>query len=234
MLPCGHTFCHQCLGATFEHAKSKSKKGKNIECAICKVQHEPILSVHAIPKNYALIPSEESLKKKSIESETHKVQWQSQTKKRSLSEFFSTIESNKLLSSCTLTSASASTLTSTTGETSNMVQSKIENENQFICGVCDDRHHATHCCADCGELMCEDGAKFHKTFKATKGHSILLVHDCNLNNEISQNKIKRNRTDSQLLCKDHGKSLDFFDEDCKKLNCMDCCMTSHKGILSIL
>jgi hypothetical protein len=62
-------------------------------------------------------------------------------------------------------------------------------------------HLATYCCADCGELiMCEDASEFHQSFKVSKGRRVIPVKNeyDTLKSEIS----KRNRTDSQIFCKD--------------------------------
>jgi hypothetical protein len=167
-------------------------------------------SVDVIPDNFTLMPRK-MINLKELE------QQQRQSKKRLSSELSS---SNAIIS----------VPTAEAFEALNMIEMKVDKAKESIgCTVCEENHSATYSCADCGELMCENVAKFHLKFKVTKGHTILPINDYPIRNEMIQNKIKRNRIDSEILCKDHGKSLDFFDEDCKTLNCIDCCMTSHKG-----
>jgi hypothetical protein len=148
-------------------------------------------------------------------------------KKRSLNEFLSTIP--KVEKDTNLFADKQSKMNAAT----------VDEKILFYCELCDFDdtanylpHLATYECVECNDKMCDILAKAHTLQKTTKHHQLVQLTRKPIKKESTDDipVIKRRKASSDAtLCNLHNETFAFFDEQCQRLNCIQCCMTEHQS-----
>jgi hypothetical protein len=92
------------------------------------------------------------------------------------------------------------------------------------CDVCQDPHEATHKCLDCGEFMCGKLGVQHLKYKISKDHRVVTLSE-------AQSLLAEGANLSSLMCLEHPTDpYQFYDEICKQLVCVKCVVFgTHMG-----
>jgi hypothetical protein len=244
ILPCGHTFCLTCLKKLYKTTHH------TIECSLCRVIHRHIDNVESIIKNFAVI-MDESINNDSCMGDSS-MSGNHRTRKRSYEEFL--VKRKDFLIPITTSTTSSlvqpSTFVNSNNNNNNnsfvsvssatcaelMMNTNPTNQPPF-CDVCEEAHMGEYYCQECEEYMCEISSKIHSKSKSTRSHEIIQIYDKNNNNNNNNssltsatNNIATTVTAKEVIkCPKHGLPLDFFDEECLHLLCMQCCLREHKG-----
>jgi hypothetical protein len=105
------------------------------------------------------------------------------------------------------------------------------DETIFHCEICDVDyfpHLATYECSTCNEKMCDILARAYRKQKITQHHQLLTLPQNESRKDLPVMK-KRKDSHDRTFCNVHNATLDIFDEQCQRLNCIQCFMTEHKG-----
>jgi hypothetical protein len=223
---------------------------KSIVCPICRAEHPTLTQLDQVPKNYGLIPSDlPKVAKRSLNDFLSPLQTPAPTVVPHMLDLLQGEQAGASTSFLLLIAMLSHLTQLPEVRLCNIVKSVImmmmmtmKNEEKD-----DQLHPATYTCLECNENMCDLAAKFHKKQKFAKQHHLipLLVEGeidiptftTKQGNGIVGDKpfVKRRKTGTKItkirraLCKEHGKALEYFDEHCQRLNCMDCCMQEHQG-----
>ena len=95
-----------------------------------------------------------------------------------------------------------------------------ENTGTHECEACTEKHPATFFCLVCKENMCVTAAECHKRSKISRDHRVVTVEELKANPRLAS---------ISVLCEEHNDQFRFFDEDCGRVICGDCCALNHCG-----
>lgn len=104
------------------------------------------------------------------------------------------------------------------------LRNKFGNAPKYDCEVCDKKEVAEHYCDDCGDFLCPECSNFHRTFKATKGHTINDLSAITLEESID---MKSKGMQKMAKCPEHSDPFSLYCEQCNTVICSVCLTESH-------
>ena len=104
------------------------------------------------------------------------------------------------------------------------LRTKFGNVQKYECEVCDKNQIAEHYCDDCGDFLCTECSTFHRTFKATKGHTIKDLSNISLEESID---MKSKGMQKKVQCPEHDDPVTLYCEQCNSTICSVCLTESH-------
>lgn len=104
------------------------------------------------------------------------------------------------------------------------LRNKFGNAPKYDCEMCDKKVIAEYYCDDCGDFLCPECSSFHRTFKATKGHTINDLSVISLEESID---MKSKGMQKVAKCPEHNEPFTLYCEQCNTVICSVCLTESH-------
>ena len=104
------------------------------------------------------------------------------------------------------------------------LRNKFGNVPKYDCEMCDKKEIAEHYCDDCGDFLCGACSSFHRTFKATKGHTINDLSQLSLEESLDMKSKGMQKTPK---CPEHNDPFTLYCEQCNTVICSVCLTEFH-------